>query len=1039
MPALVKAAPLPAHAQTTDTKKTEADRLLQQGIQQTQTSQIETALQSLQQALQQYRDLKDQSGEADTLMNLGNAHEALSQYGQAIQLHEQARALYQALGDREGMTNTLTALGKVHESLSQYEKAIKYYDQSLAIARKIGNRQSEGRALGNLGTAYLALGNYTKAIEYHEQSLAIKRATQDRLGEGRVLGDMGTAYLSLGNSDRAIGLYIDSLRIAWEVDDRRGEATSLRNLGKAYEATGKFDRAVESHRKSLAIAQEIGDRRGEGESLINLGVAYRARGKYTEAIEYHERSLEITRAIGDRRGEGSALGNLGMNYYAQGKYTTAIDYHEKRLAIALEINDRQGEGNAMGNLGNAYRAQGNYTKAIEYHKKRLAITRETKEIRGEGQSLGFLGLVYRSLGDYPKSIAYYKQSLAIARKINDRLTIAKSLGYLGNAYHDSGNYDEAIKHHQASLEAAREIDDRRGEGKSLGYLGNAYYAQDKYEDAIKSYQASLEIAREVNDRRGEGKTLGSLGTAYQKLGDYSKAIAHQEAWLAIARKIKDRRGEGTALNNLGIALFKSGNLVAAEKALLDGIEVWESIRQTGVKDDADKVSIFETQTMTYRTLQEVLVAQSKVLPALEIAERGRARAFVELLAQRSVTPENTSQSANPTITPPTLAQIQQIARQQTATLVQYSLLGTETLYIWVIQPTGEITFRQVALTDTDAKPPATPETPTQIATRSIPPIATLRRTLRGANAPSPQRSGGSFTLTSNPGLVQAQLKQLHQLLIAPIADLLPQDPNQKVIFIPQGELFLVPFAALQAANGRYLIEQHTIALAPSIQVLELTHKQKLEQLANAKATRTQLIVGNPVMPKIVFEPGEDPEPLDPLPGAEAEAKALAKLFNTSALIGAEATKAAVKAQMSKASLIHLATHGLLDDENPLNSSLALTPSGSDTGFLTAAELIDMNLQAQLVVLSACDTGRGKITGDGVIGLSRSLISAGVPSVVVSLWKVDDSSTAFLMTQFYKNLEQSGDKAKALRQATLATMQQYKNPFEWAAFTLIGES
>ncbi len=297
------------------------------------------------------------------------------------------------------------------------------------------------------------------------------------------------------------------------------------------------------------------------------------------------------------------------------------------------------------------------------------------------------------------------------------------------------------------------------------------------------------------------------------------------------------------------------------------------------------------------------------------------------------------------------------------------------------------------------------------------------------------------------------LQRLHRLLIAPIAQHLPTDPNQRVIFIPQRELFFVPFPALQTADGKFLIEKHTITTSPAIQVLQLT-KERREKIERGRGTASFLsrpasilIVGNPTMPKI----GNPPQQLSSLPGAENEAKAIAKLLNASALVGSQASKSAIVAQMQSARLIHLATHGLLDDYRGLGipGAIALAPDPTPSanalpsippGLLTASEILNLKLQADLVVLSACDTGRGRITGDGVIGLSRSLISAGTPSVLVSLWKVPDDSTSFLMQEFYKNFQKPGtNKAQALRQAMLTTLKQYPEPKDWAAFTLIGEA
>jgi CHAT domain-containing protein len=472
----------------------------------------------------------------------------------------------------------------------------------------------------------------------------------------------------------------------------------------------------------------------------------------------------------------------------------------------------------------------------------------------------------------------------------------------------------------------------------------------------------------------------------------------------------------------------------AEKTLNMAVEVFESLRLS--LSDINKVSIFEIQADTYRLWQQVLVAQNKSDTALEIAERGRSRALVELLARRL----SSSPSELTLVTHPKLSQIKQIASAHNSTLIEYSIIKDNftingkvqnkesELYIWVIKPTGKVEFRKADLKSLWQK-----------QNISLTELVTNSRETIGVRGRS-----SSIVVEALPGVDQTdRLKQLHKILIEPITDLLPTDPNAHIIFMPQGELFLVPFPALQDANGKYLIEQHTILTAPAIQVLDLTQKQQIKvQQANSKGL---VIVGNPTMPKVTVKVGDTPKQLAPLPNAKEEAIAIAKLFNTKALIGNETTKTAILPQLSQARIIHLATHGLLDDFKGLGipGAIALAPSGNgepNDGLLTASEILDLKLNAELVVLSACDTGRGRITGDGVIGLSRSLITAGVPSVIVSLWSVPDAPTAELMTEFYRNWrDRKLDKAQALRQAMLTTMKQHPNPKDWAAFTLIGEA
>ncbi|MGI0493757.1 tetratricopeptide repeat protein [Alkalinema pantanalense CENA528] len=907
-------------------QKAEAERLLQQGIQQYQTSQFEAALQSWQQAL----------------------------------------TLYRSINDRKGEGNSLGNLGLVYDVLGNYSKAIEYHNQSLVIAKEIEDRLGEGKSLGNLGLVYDALGNYPKAITYYEQSLAIKRALKDRLGEGNSLG----------------------------------------NLGLAYDALGNYPKAIEYHEQSLAIAREIADRQGEGSSLGNLGNTYYALGNYSKAIQYHEQHLAIAQTIADRRGESQSLGNLGLIYDALGHYPKAIQYHEQSLAIKRELQDRLGESNSLGNLGLVYDALGNYSKAIEYHEQSLAIKQEIRDRLGEGQSLGNLGSAYYVLGNYPKAITYYEQSLAIKQEIQDRPGEGSSLGNLGLAYDALGNYPKAIAYHEQSLAIAREIKNRLGEGNALGNLGLTYYALGNYPKTIEYHEQSLAIAREIQDRQGEGSSLGNLGLAYNVLGNYPKAIEYHEQSLAIAREIQDRLGESQSLNNLGLMLLKLNRLAEAESTLQTAIAVQESLR-TGLTD-RNKISIADTQKNAYRLLQQVLIAQKQPEAALEIAERGRARALVELLASRFS--NQSLADLQKTIQAPNIDAIRQIAKTQNATLVQYSIAYDNQLYIWVIKPTGEVIFRSTQL---DSSQPLT-----QLVSNSRSDLG-----VRG-------RAGIKISQQSTPSFHTDPLAQLYQFLIAPIAQDLPSDPNQRVIFLPQGELFLVPFAALPDAQGRPLIEHHTLSTAPSIQSLSLT--QTLAQRPKTKGSA--VIVGDPIMPPYKGEL------LQSLPAARQEAIAIGQQLNTPPLIGAQATKATVLQQMPSARLLHFATHGLLDPvQGDIPGAIALTPSGQDNGFLSAAEIFNLKLNADLVVLSACDTGRGEITGDGVVGLSRSFIAAGAPSVVVSLWAVNDQSTSEFMQEFYRQLKQQPDKAQALRQAMLATKQRHPDPSHWAAFTLVGEA
>ena len=377
-------------------------------------------------------------------------------------------------------------------------------------------------------------------------------------------------------------------------------------------------------------------------------------------------------------------------------------------------------------------------------------------------------------------------------------------------------------------------------------------------------------------------------------------------------------------------------------------------------------------------------------------------------------------------------QIKQVAQNQNATLVQYSLLTDEAqeseLAIWVIKPTGEVTMRRVDLKAWQQKE--------QTSLAEL-----ITKTQSKINSGNYLNKGGiSEKKPSQNKSISIELKKLHQVLIQPIADSLPNQPEEKVIFIPQNKLFLVPFAALQDNNGKYLIEKHTISTAPSVQALDLLYQRKIKRQGeqsfvpgNIKGDEL-LIVGNPTAPKVSLQPGENASQLSSMPGAEQEAKAIAEMFTTEALTGNEATETAILERMPQAKIIHLATHTC---EFNNSNFIALATSNQDDGWLSVEEIQKLNLKADLVVLSAENTALGKITGDGVMGLSRAFFVAGADSVVGTLWEANDMTMAFLMTEFYGSLSKNTGKAGALRQAMLETMKKYPNPQDWAGFTLVG--
>ncbi|MDJ0632263.1 MAG: CHAT domain-containing protein [Xenococcaceae cyanobacterium MO_188.B29] len=669
----------------------------------------------------------------------------------------------------------------------------------------------------------------------------------------------------------------------------------------------------------------------------------------------------------------------------------------------------------------------------------LNIYREIQDLEGESATLGILGIANSYLGNNRQAIDYLQKSLSVAKESNNQQAEAGALINLGYFYHDRGDYQQAVDYLQQSLiinkAVKEEIQQRKNAIEALDKQLERWSSQDFQAEWQEEEVYSLESSNITSEKEISTR----LGISYAALDNYEKAIDYFKQRLLIEQNQSesDRYTQYT-LNtlslltyNLGIAQLKAGKLLEAQKSLFAALDLAESAQTF----DETTVHILTRFALIYRFLQQIFIAQNQPDRALEISERGRTQVLEKLLGQHLNETKETQS------VPLTLQDIQRIAQEHQATLVEYTVikdsfkvLGQEQikdseLYIWVIKPTGEIIFRRQ-----DLKPLW------QKDNTSLTNLVAASRESIGV------KGRGSLFTSSEPTTAQNQattkqkqaLQKLHQILIQPIADLLPNNPNERIILIPQDSLFFTPFPVLQDAKGKYLIDQHTILNAPSIQTLDLTYKLRRR---GGNQAQNVLVVGNPTMPQVPAELWEPPKPtlLPSLPAAEQEAHEVAQVLRTTALIGETATESLVKEKIEQSRLIHLATHGKYDDVYARASWIALAPTDEDDGLLKASEISNLQLNAELVVLSACDTGKGDISEDGLVGLSRAFMIAGTSSIITSLWSVPDAPTAELMTEFYRQWQQTGDKAQALRNAMLKTRQKYPAPKDWAAFILMGEA
>ena len=855
-------------------------------------------------------------------------------------------------------------------------------------------------------------------------------------------------------NSEAIACFEEGVKKSTVTGDRSGITRNVSNLGISYCSMEKYQNEIEHYKNCLELSTAIGDQSGIANDTSNLGNTYFRLGEYQKAIEYYEKGLEISTAIGDQSGIASDNGNLGNAYLSLGEYQKAIEYYKKGLEISTAIGDQSGIANKTGNLGTAYLSLGEYQKAVEYYEKGLEISTAIGDQSGIASGNGNLGNAYLSLGEYQKAIEYYAKGLEISTAIGDQSGIANDTGNLGTAYRSLGEYQKAIEYLEKSLEISTTIGDQSGIASDNGNLGNAYLSLGEYQKAIEYYEKGLEISTAIGDQSGITSITSNLGTAYLRLGEYEKAIEYYEKSLEISTAIGDQSGIARDNSNLGIAHFCSGEQKGARSHLEEAIRRFDKIFFSFVPDQ-NKLSFTLQYFNTHRFLMSCFLSLGRAMSALIVVDLGKAKELHFCIKKNqnredmemkdfALATWDRIKACQEEIEIKEIRQIVQMAKKGLSILV-FAFDHKGFLNIFVLNE--DFVFRKV-----DAASEAIPSLIVELLRMlnvNVGRNSSFQENVSVGNACSHVNyafgiSGGKPQPKSavrksweyGSCRVQAILEKLFQLVIKPVKNFLK---GNKLIVVPDNQLFFAPFSSFVDENGCFLSSKYSIQITPSLHTLKASmQRQHYSTIGFA------LFVGNPTVEKISFN-GEE---FNSLPGAAEEAKYLANLFQATALLGRAAKKQVVLQLLSGASIIHIAAHG-----EPNRGEIILSPDSShdqpclpvpkpESFLLTQEDITNISVQARLVVLCCCFTGQGNVSSEGVVGIARSFLAAGARSVLASLWPIHDAGAKEFMKKFYNEICEEIPVCEALRRAK-NFFQEHDNEYYrsirvWAPFTIYGE-
>ena len=933
------------------------------------------------------------------------------------------------------------------------------------------------------------------ALQDLQKVLTAWQAAGDRLQEARTLNDIGDLQKRLGDNEAALASLSRALDLAGTLGDAREQARALNKLGQVRHRMGeKAAGVLDSYNASLQLWRAVGDRAGEAEVLYDLGVLCSDTGDAAKALDYYEQALQLQGDVGSLAEQAQTLAAIGLIHRNRGDSAQALDFFTRGLDLAQRSGDRSAEAFLLFSTASFRLHRGELEPAIELFTSALALYRTQGDLTQEAWLLMSLGSAYASMGDLDRARDYYQESLDLH---GGGVLELYALLYLGGVNQLQGQTEAALDSYSRALRIGRSAENPIGLGRALYNLGKIDLSLGRADAAAALLQEALANFHDQGSAFDEARTHIELGRALHALGQDAPAEQHLRRSLELGRSLQNFIVVTEVQGEIARLKLDLGDLPAARAAIEEALRTVDSVRGN-VSSQRLRVLFLASRQAFYQLHLKILMRLHEREPtggflpaALAASEQARARGLLDLLAEgrinvrqgiaadlkqkeeeidhlisvlqaqmlddvgkgvwdnaravrfeegmkratedreeleREVRRRHPRYAAVRHPTPLSLAEIQALLDERSA-LLEFTM-GEERSFLFVVTRDGLTSY-------------------------VLPPAARLAEEVRRLG--DLLRKPGRRSL----GLYRELAAGLYRELLSPAAEVLARKPH--LIVSPDGPLQFLSFEALLTGDAAgvqgfqdlpYLINEKSITYVPSASVLaELAMPRERRESAELPkrfvgfADPLPMIAAAAASNVLRSAPGGLP-PLPRLLESRREVTGIAGLYKpgeSQLFLEGAATEENVKdnALLRTARRVHFATHGFLDEKRPELSGLVLSRgAGSrEDGLLQVYEIFNLELDADLVVLSACDTGLGTmVSGEGLIGVTRALLYAGARSVVVSLWQVDDDSTPDLMISFYHHLDQDPDKAESLRLAKIEMIRQgrFSHPFYWAPFILLGE-
>lgn len=900
-----------------------------------------------------------------------------------------------------------------------FRASIRLYKKSLSLPSL--SEQKKCRALAQLGLLHWNTGQLEESEEFYSRALSLAQKhsfteLQQRCRDALEIYDLyqkGKSHRNSRELQKSIHTFQEAVQLAQKTGSREHQLKCLRQMSVSYLRANDLRQFYNLNKRALPLSLSLNHRKEEGRCLNNIGYYFWKVDDYAQALENYEKALAIARELGNKVEESICLNNIGLIYKNMGNYEKSLDYSKKALEIDRELGNDAYISMDLNNIGEIYRLKGllsrkddDFYKALDSYKKALRLAQTSRDTQTEIEVINNIGSLYSHLKKYTQAMEYFQQGYQKAKKINYIEAKGMLLNNMGIVQYNLGNYQRSTRYYQEAIKLARDIENGKILWEAYLEMANAYKKQEKFQKALKSYKDSIHIIENIR-RSGielENNRASFLGTD-KRIQAYHNLI---DLLLTLHSSHPEKRYDHRAFYYMEKAKARAF-LDLMERSKLKpsgGIDIKLENREKELIKDISKLYtkllVAEASSDDEEAIREELKEKENQLEALKRKIRTQNPAYADFNYPQTLT----------------LQKAQDLLGKHSAFFAY--CVGEENSYAFVVSQKELKTFPLPSLEEIRSR------------------MVNYKKVITDKDNSHFQAGYELFCTLVRPGLKKS---------------------FQNIIFVPDHILHSFPFETLVTRKDRvhWLVEDHTVSYAPSISSLNQIIQRKR---ANGSGRKKDLLaLGDPYFGQPQRKIQEDGEALQNfyspikfnlyrLKYSGREIQKIGDLFEKGKR-EIFRRKRASKEQLKNHSLdeykiIHFATHSLIDDQKPARSSIVLSmdQNSQKEAFLHMREIYRLDLNADLVTLSSCQTGLGQlIRGEGIEGLNRAFFYAGSSALLMSLWAVNDQATYQLMERFYTHLRSSQSVRTALRKTKLEMIdsEAVSHPYYWAGFIVSGKA